>query len=198
LLTKATIPVAAVTDIDLLNSTADLGALLDSLAPTSDHKPLLSLRDAVAAAVEGKPDHEIIQDLRTQLAELEVALSENRHTLSGARSALRRLDASASKWHHVKQNGVAALPDAEREKALELIAHAKTHGLWIVPVGELESWLDLGTRHKRRWVVQALQALHAGSCPPPLSAFVREILAYLGDVLPETALGGTAEPSSAA
>lgn len=190
LLTRATIPVAAVVDIDILNSASDFRDVLLALAPDADHVVSLAQRDEIARAVEGRADEEILLELRAQVQAFEVELGEGRHSLSGARSALRRLDASASKWLPVKRSGIAVLPFQQRTTAGRLVKRCKSHGLWIVPVGELESWLNLGTRRKRRWVVLALQALHANACPRPLRRFVAAMLTYLGAaVAPEPVAG---------
>lgn len=54
-------------------------------------------------------------------------------------------------------------------------------GLFIVPVGELESWLNLSTRQKKKWVVLALEALHKDKCGKKLKKFVSEILKHMGE-----------------
>ena len=74
---------------------------------------------------------------------------------------------------------MSTLSKQTQVQARELISLAKQSGLFIVPVGELESWLDLGTSQKNKWIVLALDALHEDQCPDQLRQFVREIIEYL-------------------
>ncbi len=84
-----------------------------------------------------------------------------------------------TKWSSIKTAGVDALPEGVQKEGKQLIELAKKNGLFIVSVGELESWLELGTRKRNKWVVSALQHLHDGKCTADLRDFVHEIIGYL-------------------
>jgi hypothetical protein len=180
LLRDATIPVCAVVDIDILNSRDELENLLLSLAPSGQFVDLLELRDNLGKTIEGRPDEDVLKNLQTGLSDLLKQLQENQHTLAGARSAIRRIDSTISKWSKVKENGLAALGPL-RVDAEKIIQKSKEANLFIVPFGELESWIDVGTRQKKKWIVLALNQLFDSKCPPPLKNFVQDVLVSLGE-----------------
>ena len=45
-------------------------------------------------------------------------------------------------------------------------------------MGELEGWLNVGTKKKNKWIVPALEKVHNNQASPELIKFVGEILAY--------------------
>lgn len=181
LLRDATIPVCAVVDIDILNSKDDLSNLLHAMDPSREFVSLLELRDKVATQIEGRLENDILANLQSSISEFLDQLRNGQHTLSGARSAIRRIDSTISKWSEIKEKGLEALgplrPDAEA-----VLQEAKQVKLFIVPVGELESWIDLGTHQKKKWIILALDHLFSGQCPAILCNFVHEMLTCLGEV----------------
>ena len=108
------------------------------------------------------------------ISELLLQLQNNEHSLSGARGALNRIRKESTKWAVVKNNGVSALNSPYQEKTQEIIDKSIKLGLYIVPVGELEGWIDLGVR-KNRWIVPALEEIHSGRCPDNLKEFVGQL-----------------------
>ncbi|MEW5799664.1 MAG: AAA family ATPase [Bacteroidota bacterium] len=181
LLRDATIPVCAIVDIDILNSHEELESLLNALTDSPHHVELLNLRDKIAKEIEGRPDSEIIKNLQAEISNFLNQLQHGEHTLAGARSAIRRIDSTISKWFDIKKRGLDAF-GLSRSDAETIIRESKKIGLFIVPVGELESWIDVGTRQKKKWIVLALEQLFDGKCPAPLKDFMREILLFLGDL----------------
>lgn len=179
LLKDASIPVCAITDIDAMNSSTVLTELASALDSGADLKHLLELREAIAIAIEGEDEASVFVRLGQLVEELLSQLKRKEHSLSGARGALGRIRKESSKWSEVKRRGVSGIPDEVQSQANDLISVAKQSGLFIVPVGELESWLDLGTSQKNRWIVLALEALHNDQCPDELKQFVGEVLGYL-------------------
>lgn len=181
LLKEATIPVCAVTDIDIINSEPDFKRLLKALNGESIPENIFNLRNKVAKSIEGTNEELIIEKLKKEIKKFTKQLEENKHTLSGARGALKRINKEITKWGPVKRLGVKGIPEQEKRSARELIKLARSIGLFIVPVGELESWLNLNTRQKKKWVVLALEALHKGKCSKKLKKFVSEILKHMGE-----------------
>lgn len=181
LLKEATIPTCAITDIDIMNSEVDFKNLLEALNDGDVCDSSLEMRRKIAMIIEGKDEDTILKKLEEDIAELLEQLKENRHQLSGARGALKRIRKEASKWSDVKRLGIAGIPEKEQETTEDLIEKAKEYGLFIVPVGELEGWLNLGIRQKNKWIVLALEALHQGKCSSELKDFVKSVLNYLGE-----------------
>lgn len=175
----AGVPVCAIVDIDVLNSLADLGHLLEALTEPSDLPRIEQLRAKVATAVEGMSEDELLANVTADVLKLAGQLQAGDHNLSGAKGALNRLRKSASKWTSLKAGGIAALPVRLRPTARAVLKRSKTYGLFVVPKGELESWIDVGTRRKRKWVIRALRSIGDGDTPKDLRDFVGEVIAFL-------------------
>lgn len=199
LLKEATIPVAAVVDFDILNSSSELEKLLRALAPEPDIPRFADLQRAIAADIEGRTEGEILQKIVADLSELSQQLEKGEHTVAGARSALKRIFGGASKWSKAKKHGIEALRSELHPQAHTLLTALEHFGLFVVPVGELEGWLDVGTRKKNRWIVLALEELFNGTCPVILRDFVHRLLLHLGeDVGSESANQVASDPSMVA
>lgn len=178
LLKQAAIPVAAIVDIDLLNSDAELRQLLRAFGAEAENAETTLLRNQVADSVEERSEAEVLAATREALAELIAQLDQDKHTLSGAKGALNRIRSESSKWSLVKASGVSALDTAAQPAAEEIIANCKASGLFLVPKGELEGWMDLRVR-KNRWTVHALECIAGGNCPQDLSNFVMEVTQFV-------------------
>lgn len=180
LLRAARIPAVGIVDFDILDSETELASLCDAFGSSNTDRAI-AFRRVIAQDVEGRSDDDIMMDLEAALRQVLRELEERRHSLSGARSAIRRVDASATRWADAKRHGVSGLPEPIRERAVELISMVRADGLFIVPVGELESWIDLGTRQKKQWVIKALESLFENRFPTELGDFVADALRFLGE-----------------
>lgn len=180
-LKQATIPVYAIIDIDILNSESDLKNIIESLNNGDIPNDILEMREKIANSIEGVNEEIILDKLEQNIIEFLGQIKENKHTLSGARGAMNRIRKETSKWSDIKKFGINGLPEKEQTMAKNLIIKVKQNGLFIVPVGELEGWLDLGTRQKNKWIVLALEALHQDKCSNELEAFIKEILEFMGE-----------------
>jgi len=68
----------------------------------------------------------------------------------------------------VKSDGLKALDEPIRSKAQTLIDECSKLGLFVVPNGELEGWMNQGVSKGRQWNRGALEELHNGHCPTDL------------------------------
>lgn len=180
LLRKASIPVAGIVDIDILNSSSDLSSALYAFNSEAEITDIISIQKEIVSIVERASEEVILQGIKEKTSEFLDQLNSDEHSLSGAKSALMRIKKESSKWSDLKKNGVASLEESFRSKAQEVINYSKTLGLFIVPVGELESWINLDVR-KNRWIVPALEYLHRGDCPEALKEFVNDILVHINN-----------------
>ena len=60
----------------------------------------------------------------------------------------------------------------------DLVAELKSDGIFVVPVGELEGWIDVGVKQKNKRIIPALNKIHSGESPEGLKNFVKEVLNY--------------------
>ena len=175
LLKDASIPTAAIIDIDIFNSEADLSNAISAFDADFNLDEILSLREDIASKIEGASEEEIALELRQNLIELVDQLNNNEHSLSGARGALNRIRAESTNWAGLKKEGIVSFEKELQTKAQRIIKESLKVGLYIVPVGELEGWMQLGVR-KNRWVLPALEEIHNGRCPENLKSFVGDII----------------------
>ncbi|OPK11431.1 ATP-dependent endonuclease [Pseudomonas sp. VI4.1] len=174
LLKDASIPTAAVIDIDILNSESDLANAILAFNSSFDKTSILKLRSEISSYIESSSEAEILEKLREKISEFLDQLNEKEHSLSGAKGALNRIYSDSTKWSKLKKDGLDALDLPFRTQAEYIIKECKKIGLFIVPVGELEGWIKLGVR-KNRWVLPALEKIHNGECPNNLIEFVRSL-----------------------
>lgn len=93
-------------------------------------------------------DEIVIEKVKEQLQILITQIEAREHSLSGLKGAYNRVEDEFKKWKEVKEKGIIGMPESVREEAERLILKLNTKGLFIVPVGELESWIELGIKKK--------------------------------------------------
>jgi sugar phosphate isomerase/epimerase len=89
----------------------------------------------------------------------------------------------------IKRDGVDGLEDGPRETVKAFLAELAQYGIFVVPVGELENWLEpLAVTNKQRWVTEMLVRLGtkgtATYVPPGTGdvwEFVESIAAWTND-----------------
>jgi hypothetical protein len=178
LLRAAAIPVVAIADLDILNSESELRQTLFAFGAIEDWESIRQVQSSLIEFVNGHSDSDILHDSAKQLSSLIAEMNDGAHDLAGMRGAISRIKADASKWGKIKKRGLDSLESDMRRSVSDLIDRAKRHGLFIVPVGELESWHDWGVR-KNRWPLKALEEISAGRVPLALEEFVGEAVAAL-------------------
>lgn len=174
LMRKTRVPVCAIADLDLLASEKELRATLESLGVQDGLDDVEVARARLAVQVQGSSDAEVISRISSALRELLGQLDNSAHDLSGLRGALNRIRQQAATWSAIKEGGTVGF-GVEQECADELLGFLSGHGLYLVPVGELERWMDLSTTRKAEWIVKALECLHDGACDPRLTQFVERL-----------------------
>jgi len=179
LLRNASIPTAAITDIDILNSCDNLKNLLMALTPDTSLDFILQSQKLIAETVNEQSEGEILHSLQGRVAEFLAQLEKGEHSLAGARGALNRIERGITRWDLIKSDGINAFPEKSHEIVRNVIEACAKLGLFIVPVGELEGWMDLGLSHKSKWVVAALERLKANNCPENLKIFIGDVLSFL-------------------
>lgn len=105
-------------------------------------------------------------------------LENNEHQLSGAKSAYKRIEKVFSSWKDIKEKGIKGFPEDIQASVGNLITDLKSEGVFVVPVGELEGWIDVGTMRKNKWIIPALNKIHGGGSPEELKTFIKEVLNY--------------------
>lgn len=177
LLRESGTAVCIIADFDILNSEATLEGLLEGLTGNRLDESFKKLLVEISAAVETKSQTQSLEELKANVTAWFDQLDDD---LRRARKSLVSFArAGSNKWDKAKKVGVSLLTPADAAKADMLIEQLALLGLFVVPCGELESWMNLGQPKGSKWNQSALQALHANSCPQELLEFVGQVLAFL-------------------
>ena len=75
-----------------------------------------------------------------------LAFDDIRPLLDERRVVADEVEQEDIEWDQIKQTGLSGLPESVRDDARKLLHDVCEYGLYIVPVGELESWMELGVR----------------------------------------------------
>jgi ABC-type cobalamin/Fe3+-siderophores transport system ATPase subunit len=169
-------PVCAIVDIDVFNSQEVFGQLVNSLTSKAPSDELSRLREDVAEQVEALPEDRLLEGLTESVTNWQKA---GHGDLRRAKKALEGIAQRATRWNTVKSEGVRAFDEPTRSRVENLINLCKDIGLFVVPKGELESWLSLGVSKGREWNRLALEELHSQRCPADLQEFVAAVLNWL-------------------
>lgn len=173
-------PVAVIADIDILRVEKDLEDTYEALAGHPIEQELKDRQKSICTYVDSRPEEDVLMELKSNVDELIAQLNKGEHSLEGARSALKRIQKEASKWSAIKKDGVKALNEEQQANAWKLIEYMAKVGLFVVPVGELEGWINLGT-HKNKWIIPALEEINNKKTPENLKKFIGDILLFFND-----------------
>lgn len=176
LFVDAKIPTAVIADIDILNDENEFQKIIEVLSENKINQELLDKRTIIASSVNQVGDSEILQNILTECKEFVEQLEEKKHTLDGAKGAYNRIEKIFTKWRDPKIKGILWFKEEIRPIVIDLINQSKAFNLFIVPVGELECWIDLGVK-KSKWTIPALEKIYAKKSPENLINFIKEILA---------------------
>ncbi|QCH22788.1 hypothetical protein DSM43276_01034 [Mycobacteroides salmoniphilum] len=175
-LNDADIQARSVVDFDILRIADELAVLMGAHeVPVEVQASVEEARKEICAAIEETVEPGEATGVADGLRELADRISNESLSKKKLESAVGEL-LGKSKWSPVKATGVSALEPAVQAKASFVISALEGYGIWIVPVGELESWISL-EQTKSKWVTRALEVIYAKGTPEPLKKFVTRLLA---------------------
>jgi predicted ATPase len=170
-------PVCAVVDIDIISANEPLAKIVKALTGQEISAQLEARRAEVAGWVEAVSADQFLQGL------LEAVSAWLRGPHQNVREARRRLTGMAksatSKWDRVKKKGICCFEGEQRLRVESLLRELASIGLFVVPCGELEGWLENGAAKGKAWNRTALESIQADDCPVELKLFLSAILRYL-------------------
>lgn len=180
------IPVAVIADLDLITDPARLQGILRVMATIEESNELVSKARMVMDGIRNLPPTIDPSDAKKRLETLcEVGVSWENEADIELRRELNRLARELDRMRKIKRGGVATFPDHIAVPLNELLSSLKHHGVFLVPLGELEEWLshaDIKESKERKWAWSNEAALYiqsAGSCNGDIWDFVREVGRYL-------------------
>lgn len=176
LLIATKIPVGVISDIDILNDETDFKNLYEAVTKSVTPPDLLNVRKEIAESVDNSSEEKALENLTENIEEFYQQLKEKEHTFGGARGALNRIRKATSKWSLPKKNGIEGFSEEIKPKVNHVIEELNNKNIFVLPVGELEGWMDLGTRRKNKWIVLALNEIFQKKTSNELIEFVDMIL----------------------
>jgi hypothetical protein len=203
------IPIAVIADLDILVDGERMSRVLTKLVDDSeDRNALLQSCNKVAEAVRNLPPtiepSEISKEL---LSILEGRMNWSQRDDVELRRRLGRLGNDMDRMRRLKRGGIEAYSGDLRQEMSDIAERLKGHGLFLVPVGELEQWLatenvGVSTSDKRAWSNAAAQTVQkAGKRDDDVWGFMAAVGRYLssGEMVPSSAASnaeGTISPVS--
>jgi hypothetical protein len=165
---KLGIRFAIIVDFDVLRIQDEFRGLLKRLNIDKETiTELLELREVIEKEINLTDKSELLRQIVVQLDNIKKKILEpdDSVALEGVLSGVQRdLDkVISSPWHKYKNSGSSILTPTTQVAFLKLDSICKRYGIFIVPVGELESWLiDYGiprSSKKSKWITKALTEL---------------------------------------
>lgn len=175
-LTSLGVPVEVVVDMDVLNNTGVFRGIVEALH--GDWAQFEASARAVKQAVEVQKRSLTVNEIKPVIQEvLDAALNTNT-TLDSLKREIDAQFGKASPWDTIKSAGYQGLPpDGATRHFQNLQSLCKSIGLWIVPVGQLESFCKEYGGHGSSWVQAVLEQLDLATAPELEHArsFMREM-----------------------
>ena len=171
-------PVAVIADIDILRPGKDLEDVYLELTGNELDQNLRDRQKVLNDFIDSRPENEVLQELKQNVECFLKQLQDGDHNLDGAKGALSRIKGDTSKWSVIKRDGVRILEGLQADNANILISELWKKGVFVVPVGELEGWMDLGTNKKNKWIIPALEAIYQHKATDKIVDFVGNVLDF--------------------
>ena len=165
---KLGIKFAMIADADVIRDQHEFTDILQVTSDQSIINRILQEREAILNYFQSQNKYEVLCRLQTKTKELAEQAEVNEtsdpddiaRALFDFRSKLKKLRDESDELAEFKKSGRASLPAELQTNFDSLWSHCASVGLFIVNVGELESWLiDYGierTSNKSKWISDAL------------------------------------------
>ena len=154
-LREVDVPVIAVADLDVLSNERPLRDIIEATGGNWDSvQPDWS---QVKAAIDSKKPElsasEVARDIQEIVGQVKDPIFPD-----SAKKAIQKIFRRSTPWATAKEVGKAFVPPGQPTQAYErLIGTLKQHGIYIVEVGELESFARSVGNHGPRWVNEVLK-----------------------------------------
>jgi len=167
------VPCAVIADLDFLAKEGELKKVLKELGTPSEK--IITFCDRarkVISQVRSSSTQIDVEQVRTQLKTISDDLTENFDDAK-VRGKLQSISRQLYKLNNLQQKGMEAIPEVIetdgtkiqlRSEVNTLLSDLEAHGLFLVPAGELESWLPIlmkgqGREDKNKWAMLAAEKI---------------------------------------
>ncbi|WP_036379780.1 ATP-dependent endonuclease [Muricauda sp. MAR_2010_75] len=153
-LKKLNVPVCTICDFDVLNDVNPLKSIIEESG--GNWKDIEKEWKIVKAAIEAKRPELETKELKDEIDSIFDSVSEKnmpKEKISAITKSLKK----ASAWAHAKQVGESFVPNGQPTQAYKkLIKGLKSNNIFVVEVGELESFVKSVANHGPKWVNDVL------------------------------------------
>ncbi len=168
---KLGIRFAMIADADVIRDQSEFGAILKTIVDKRLKNTIMDDREKIMKHFQSKNKRDILQELKEKTQKLidECVISESsteeecENKLENFRRKLKKLREGSDDLSEFKEKGRASLPLELQETFDSLWNMCANAGLFIVKVGELESWLEeYGVErkdNKATWISAALDEI---------------------------------------
>lgn len=180
------IPIAVVSDLDLISDPARLQRVVEEMGGAELAEALCSKARSIMEDIGRLPptisSEEVVRSLRP-LIEMRPSWEDDGDI--PLQRELSRLARALDRMRKLKRGGVTAFPSNIAEPLRALLTELERIGIFLVPVGELEEWLqgeEIGESKRKKWAwanAAALRIQAKGSCIGDIWDFVRVVGSYL-------------------
>ena len=180
------IPVAVVADLDVIADPGRLSRIVKVMAASDEAKKLIEEARSVIDEIRKLPptvEESEFKDRLTAVTRMRTDWSQGDDI--GVRRELSRLSNELDRMRRLKSGGVQNFSDTIAAPLSDLIAGLRRHGVFLVPVGELEGWLadediKASKANKWSWANEAAFAIQSrGAQKGDIWDFMREVGEYL-------------------
>lgn len=169
------VPVCTIVDFDALRDYVLLAKLIGSMGGQFDDA-MRKQWNTIDAGLRGSEQKVTIRTVRKAFDEIIGNCGEDAELPAHLRPALSKLGAPSKGWDKAKALGIAAVPSGEATVAVNgLIDRLGENHLFVVPTGEVESFVPSVGNHGPKWVVEAVEARHLDGAHAARS-FVRRVV----------------------
>ena len=181
------VPCALIVDFDMLRSTDDVSRALNAL--NGDYgkvsRDLVKLREEIEGLDSAAERLAAVKVLIKELEALADGTGEDESKLASIRARVKEVRDAAVIWGELKRQGRKALSPEALTLFDAVDAEMRRAGLFVVPVGEREAWLEPAvpyTSRKAKWTEAALKLLSDNPIGPshPLNKFMQGVRSHLG------------------
>lgn len=180
------IPVAVIADLDMITDPKRLRRVLEAMADANAVEQLCAKSVEVMGMIKRLPPNVDVSEIRRRLGEV---VASDASWLADAdietRRELNRVAQQIDRLRRIKRGGIEAFPNEIRTRLQELVAGLRDHGVFLVPVGELEEWLPTAgitesKENKWAWANAASTYVQSqGAQPGDIWDFVRAVGKHL-------------------
>lgn len=176
-LRKAELPACVIADMNVLDSRARFSELVTAASGSPPRPSWLTTRDKLE------------QSLSKQLCPRTLAV--NTREIESLLDRFARGDevavdkpgvphGPAEHWVRIREHGIDAVDDDLRPWVEQLMDELHSVGVFLVPKGQLQGWIDFGGGQSREdWFFNAVSDLELGECPVDLEVFVGQVVTQI-------------------